>query len=380
MSHAVLSPSSAHRWLVCTPSARLEESFEDRAGESAQEGTLAHAMAELKLRHLIKNGAKSIYAKNLKKLQKDPLYKKEMDCYTDEYIGFIREILLQSPNKPYVQAELSLDLSRYVPEGFGTADCIILYGDQLHIVDLKYGRSVTVLPDNNPQLRLYALGVLDEYAAFYHINTVHMHIFQPRGKGGGSVTVAVEALRAWGESIRDAVTAAYAGIGEQVPGEHCKFCKAKPLCRKYADMCKEAAKMDFKLPPLLTHAEVGSILKQAKEVAAWATKLEDWALSEALTGAEIPGWKAVAGRSSRQWRDFDAAFQKLMEGGIEESILYVRSPLTLAQIESEIGKKEFNALVGDMVIKKEGKPTLVEEDDKREAITKASAKEDFRDE
>ena len=379
--HAVLSASGAHRWLECPPSARLEESFEDRPSESAKEGTLAHAIAEAKVRNmLIDPLPKRSFNKILKDFTNNSMYQKEMDALTDEYAEYIREIMLSYTQKPYIAVEVKLNLSTYIPEGLGTADCIIISGNDLHIIDLKYGKNVPVSAEDNPQLKLYALGAVGEYELFYDIQSIHMHIFQPRNKnGGGTFTTNVQELKAWGESIRPTVKMAYMGLGEQKAGPWCGFCKAKPICQKHAEKCRELAKLDFKKPELLSREEIGQILQTAKDVASWAKALEEYALSEVLKGNDVPGWKAVEGRKTRVWTDMDMVFKKLTSSGVSEEILWTKSPLTLAQVEKEIGKKEFNALVGDMVTTSTGKPTLVPDSDKRESI-KIKAADEFKEE
>ena len=379
--HAVLSASGAHRWLECTPSARLEENFEDRSSESAKEGTLAHAIAEAKVRNmLIDPLPKRSFSKILKDFTKDAMYQKEMDALTDEYAEYVRGIVLSYAQKPYIAVEVKLNLSGYIPEGFGTADCIIISGNNLHIVDLKYGKNVAVSAENNPQLKLYALGAVGEYELFYDIQTVHMHIFQPRNsEGGGTYSLRVQELKAWGENIRPTVEMAYMGAGEQKAGPWCGFCKARPICQKHADKCRELAALEFKKPELLTLEEVGAILQQARDVASWVKVLDEWALAEALKGTDIPGWKAVAGRKTRAWTDMDEAFKKLTDNGIDEAVLWKKTPLTLAQVEDEIGKKDFATLVGDMVTTSTGKPALVPESDKRPAL-KIKAADEFKEE
>lgn len=379
--HAVLSASGAHRWLECTPSARLEENFEDRSSESAKEGTLAHAIAEAKVRNmLIDPLPKRSFSKILKDFTKDAMYQKEMDALTDEYAEYIRGIVLSYAQKPYIAVEVKLNLSAYIPEGFGTADCIIISGNDLHIVDLKYGKNVAVSAENNPQLKLYALGAMGEYELFYDIQTVYMHIFQPRNKDGGGIFItSVQELKAWGENIRPTVEMAYMGAGEQKAGPWCGFCKARPICQKHADKCRELAALEFKKPELLTLEEVGAILQQARDVASWVKVLDEWALAEALKGTDIPGWKAVAGRKTRSWSDMDEAFKKLTDNGIDEAVLWKKTPLTLAQVEDEIGKKDFATLVGDMVTTSTGKPALVPESDKRPAL-KIKAADEFKEE
>ena len=379
--HAVLSASGAHRWLECTPSARLEENFEDRSSDSAKEGTLAHAIAEAKVRNmLIDPLPKRTFNKILKDFTNDSMYQKEMDALTDGYAEYIRSIVLSYPQKPYIAVEVKLNLSAYIPEGFGTADCIIISGNELHIVDLKYGKKVAVSAEDNPQLKLYALGAVGEYELFYDIQSVHMHIFQPRNSdGGGTFTTSVQKLKAWGDSIRPTVEMAYIGAGEQKAGTWCGFCKAKPICQKHAEKYRELAKLDFKKSELLTLEEVGAILQKARDVASWVKVLDEWALAETLKGVDIPGWKAVAGRKTRAWTDMDTAFKKLTDSGIDEAVLWKKTPLTLAQVEDEIGEKEFSALVGDMVTTSTGKPALVPESDKRPAL-KVKVADEFKEE
>lgn len=377
--HAVLSASGAHRWLECTPSARLEEGFEDRPSSSAKEGTLAHEIAEAKLRNaFIEPLPKKTFNSTLKAFSKREEYQKEMDTLTDEYVDYIKELVLSAPTKPVVRAEVKVDFSKYVPEGFGTADCIIIRGNTLHIIDLKYGRNVAVHPEDNPQLKLYALGAIEGFGLFFDIKIVRMHIFQPRNaEGGGVFSMDAEDLKAWGESIKPLVDLAYMGAGEQKAGSWCGFCKARPICEKHAEKCRELAALDFKKPELLTLEEVGAILQKARDVASWVKVLDEWALAEALKGVDIPGWKAVAGRKTRTWTDMDTAFKKLTDSGIDEAILWKKTPLTLAQVEDEIGKKDFATLVGDMVTTSTGKPALVPESDKRPAL-KVKAADEFK--
>ncbi len=378
--HALLSASSSERWLHCPPSARLEEGFPDTTSPSAAEGTLAHAMAELKVRrYALEPISTRAYNTSIKNMKEDPLYQKEMDGHTDAYLEYIKELMLfYHGTKPYVQVEKRVSYTAYAKEGFGTADCIILADRDLHIVDFKYGRHNFVSAEDNSQLKLYALGVVDEYSLFYDIQTVHMHIFQPRMDNVGRDAISIADLRAWGESIKPIAEMAYLGLGEQDYDEElCKFCRAKSICTSRADKNLVQAQHDFKKPPLLSHAEVGGILKKAEDLAKWASDLKDWALSEVLKGADVPGWKAVPGRTSRSFTDQDAAFSVLVSSGMDENMLYERKPLTLAAVETLITKKVFQEQLSDYVKVSPGKPTLVDQSDKREAISKATAQEDF---
>lgn len=376
--HAKLSASSAHRWLNCTPSAVLESGFPDTSSESAAEGTLAHAIAEYKLtKHFlgVKGGARAHKAQ-MAKFEADPLYFKDMDAHTDDYIAYVVKTHSSLPQPPYLAIEKRVDFSEYVPEGFGTADCILIGGNTLHIIDLKYGKGTFVDVNDNPQLRLYALGALNEYSMFYSINTVVMHIFQPRKDNISSTEIPVIDLKAWGESIKPVAQTAYDGEGEQKTGPHCKFCKAAAVCRAKADEYLALAKLEFKTPPLLSNDEVGEVLTAAKDLVSWANSLEEYALSETLAGRRVKGWKVVEGRSNRAFSDIDAAFAKMQSLGYPEASLYERKPITLTAAEKLMGKKEFTDALSEFVHKPQGKPTLVEESDKREEWNQA--KEDFK--
>lgn len=380
--HALLSASSAHRWLTCLPSARLEEQFPDQDSLHAAEGTLAHALCELKVRqHYIKKQSTATYKKKLKALQGQELYQKEMDGYTDEYLDIVASIVHSFHAEPYINVEKKLDFSHIVPEGFGTGDCIIVGGGTLHVIDFKYGKGVPVSAVSNPQLKLYALGALKAYGLLYPIKQVTMHIVQPRIGNNNDHTESVEELSQWGEEVKPLAQQAYNGEGEYRPSkETCRFCKAKGTCRARSERNLELAKEEFKQPPLLSAEEVGLILQKARDLKSWTADLEDWTLKELLQGGRVPGWKAVEGRSNRQFADQEKAFQILTCSGIiEEEMLYVRKPHSLSEIEKMLGKKEFRELLEDQVVKPPGKPTLVSEEDKREAITLASsAEEDFK--
>lgn len=388
--HAILSPSSASRWMVCTPSARLEQQFEDQNSDYAAEGTLAHAVAELKVRkQFIEPMRPKAFEKSLNKLKKTKLYNngelRKVDDYwpeiircTDEYLDYINKTALSYPSQPYVAAEQHLDLSKYIPEGFGTGDCIIIGGSTLHIIDYKHGKGVPVNADHNPQIMSYALGALERYRMFYNIKNVVMTIVQPRLNNISEFEMSVDELLDWGENtLKPKAEAAFAGVGEFVPGEHCRFCRAKAQCRARASTNTALEDFGYKKPPLLTDTEVGEILQKAIDLEKWASDLKDYALSAILDGKQIPGWKVVEGRSVRKFDDTDAAFETLKAAGVDEAMLYERKPLTLAAIEKMLGKAKFEEIAGKHIIAPPGKPTLVPESDKRSAYS--TAKIDFRD-
>lgn len=384
-AHAFLSASGAHRWLLCTPSARLEEQFPDKSSEAAQEGTLAHELAELKLRNYInaQDVSKRKLNAQIKKMKENPLWQEEMMGHTDTYLYYVRDLALSFPSAPAIAMEKRLNLSAYIPEGFGTADCILIRGEDLWVVDFKYGKGVPVSAEENPQMMLYALGAYQAYQILYPIKTVHLTIVQPRLDSISEWSCGIGELLSFGEEVKEKAALAIKGEGEYCPGEsQCRFCRAKAQCRARADYNVQMAfgQNKGKLPPLIGSEEAGKYLLMGEDLEKWLKDLKDWALSECLDGKEVPGWKAVEGRGSREWSDMEKALDVLIQRGIPKAMLYETKPLTLAQVEKTIGKKEFQEMVGGLVVKKPGKPTLVKETDKREAITnRVTAAEAFGD-
>lgn len=378
MSHALLSASGSKKWLSCTPSVRLEEQLPETTSSYAEEGSLAHEIGELKLRKQFTDpmGPRAFNTK-LKKLKENSLYQEEMNGHTDTYLNYVSEVVHSYNSPPYIAIEKKIDYSQYAPEGFGTGDCIVIGGNTLHIIDLKYGKGIPVSAEDNSQMMLYALGAYYEYAFLYPIETVKMVIVQPRLNNISEYYMSVEGLLAWGESIKPIAQKAFAGEGEFVPGEHCRFCRAKATCRARTEV--HTALEDFKMmkPPLISNEEIGSILQKAKNLVQWVSDLEDYALSELLKGNAVEGWKAVAGRANRKFINVDLAFEILKIKGIDEAMLYERKPITLTAVETLLGKPQFKELLDGYIETPPGKPTIALESDKREAIKRASAQEDF---
>lgn len=392
--HALLSASSSHKWLVCTPSVRLEEQFEDKTSEYMEEGTLAHAIAELKLRNYFTEPmGKRKFNSEMKKLQQNERYQEEMQEHTDTYLDYIKEIALKSPVKPTVVIEMKVDYSKYAKDGFGTADCILIMDKKLHIIDFKYGKGVPVYAEDNPQLKLYALGALDKYKILYPIENIELHIVQPRIENISSFELSRTVLEEWGNAaVIPAAEKAFLGIGEFVPGEHCRFCKAKGCCVARADKNLKAIEdfkpVDYKkndrkdklekiAKNILTENEIGIILSQLTDVESWINDLKEYALKSILEGRDITGWKVVEGRSNRTISDIDKAFEIIKNYGIDEALLYEKKPLSITELEKLLTKKKFNDLIGDFVVKPQGKPTLAPISDKRQGFKLSSAKEDF---
>ncbi|MFS2315907.1 DUF2800 domain-containing protein [Dehalococcoides mccartyi] len=367
--HALLSASSSHRWLNCPPSARLCEQYEDKGSDYAAEGTETHTLGEYKLKTLL--GIKA----------KDPTsaltrFSEEMDECANGYSAYILELVetaKQTCADPVVLIEQHLDFSKYVEEGFGTGDCVIIADGTLHIVDYKHGQGVLVEAADNPQMKLYALGALELFDGIYDINEVSMTIYQPRRDNISTHTVFKESLYQWAEDVlKPTAEIAYAGKGNYNCGEWCQFCKAKYECRKRAERNMELAKMDFKRPPLLEDDEIESILGKIDDLVSWASDIKDYALQAALGGKLWQGWKVVEGKSNRKYVNEDAVAKAVTTAGYDP---YYTSVMGITAMEKTLGKAKFAELLGGLVEKPQGKPTLVPEGDKRPAIN--TAKNDF---
>lgn len=385
-AHAVLSASSAHRWLNCPGSVQLEQAYPDTTSEFAAEGTLAHEICELKLRaYAIEPMGKAEYSSRMAALKANELYKPEMETSTDVYLEYIKAVMLRYPVQPAVVAEKRVDYSAYAPDGFGTADCLVLAGDVLHVIDYKHGKGVPVSADHNPQMMLYALGAISAYSMLYTFKTVKMAIVQPRLGNISEFEMQVSDLQAWGtKTVTPAAKLALSGKGGYAAGEHCRFCRAKTECRARAEhyMQLRGAAEDWaksrsviKAAACYTDKELADYLKAAELLESWYKDIKEHALALCLAGKDVPGYKAVAGRTSRSFTDTDKAFSVLMANGVDKAVLYQYVPLTLAKTEEAVGKKLFKALLADYVVQTPGKPTLVPASDKRARITNVESAE-----
>lgn len=393
--HALLSASAAHRWLKCTAAPTYEMQFPPKTSEYAEEGTLAHSICELYARKKFTVMSTRKFNSELKKLQEHPLYKPEMLTTAESYVLYLYGVCMRYEGMPHVNMEVRVDLSDYVPQGFGTCDCIIIGGDTLHITDYKHGQGVVVEAEGNPQMMLYALGALKRYTPVFgdKIKQVSMAIVQPRvTQDVKECEMTVDELLAWGENVvKPAAQKAFNGEGEFCAGAHCKFCRGRDVCPARAKL--NTALEDFKdcitpdkaqnpldpaarkvlgLPPVLTDAEVGDLLTRGANLVEWYEGLRNYALQAILDGKEIPGYKVVEGRSVRAFRDTDAALQKLMDSGFDKAVIYDYEPKTLAQLEKIVGAKRFAELLGDQIVKPKGKATLTDEKDPRARIAPPS--------
>lgn len=372
--HAVLSASGSHRWLNCTPSARSELEFEGRESEAASEGTAAHALAEHKLRRALKLRS----ARPVSKYDSD-----EMELCTDLYVEFILQSLEEAKehcSDPIVLIEQHLDFSCYVPDGFGTGDCIIIGDGKLHIIDLKFGKGILVEAQNNPQMMLYAIGALEIFDSLYDISEVSMTIHQPRRENISTWTIPVDELKEWAEEeLKPKAILAYNGEGTYSPGEWCTFCRAAVKCRARAEEKMQLARFEFKQPPLLTDAEIEDILTSLEDLTKWANEILAYATDAAINhGKEWRGYKVVLGRANRKYSDEEAVAEAAKKAGYRD--IFKQSLITITEMEKLMGKDTFQEVLGGLVYKPPGKPTLVPNNDKRPAIHTSNAKNEFMEE
>ena len=371
--HALLSASGAHRWLNCTPSARLEREFDDNSGEAAAEGTAAHALSEHKLRRALKLRSK----KPVSKYDSD-----EMDNHTDGYVEFVLEIIEQAKQTcidPKVLIEQRLNFSKYVPDGFGTGDCLVIADGTLHIIDFKYG-GLLVEAEDNPQMKLYALGALELFDGIYDIASVAMNIYQPRREHVSTHVMDKESLYQWADEVLQPLAQlAFDGSGEYCSGDWCRFCRAAVKCRARAEEKLKLTQLEFALPPLLTDAEIEDVLAKLDELTAWASDIRAYALEAAIHhGKQWNGFKLVAGRSNRKYASEEKVAETVKSAGYHD--IYRQSLITITEMERLMGKQKFNEILGVLIEKPPGKPSLVPLSDKRPAINASSAKIDFMEE
>lgn len=377
MAHALLSASGASRWMACTPSARLEQNFENKTSQYAEEGTLAHELGELKLRKELEGLSTRSFNSKVKKIQENELYTADMPDYVDMYVETCLERVSEAKAKTpdaLFKMEQRLDFSEWVPEGFGTGDFVIIADGTMEVCDLKYGKGVPVSADNNKQMMLYALGAISEFSFLYDIEKVRMTIIQPRLDNISTFEVTVEDLVKWAEEyVRPRAELAIKGEGEFCAGDHCRFCRAKSVCKARTEKNLELAKYDFQKPNTLDNNDIAYILSKVDELVNWAGDVKEYALEQALQGEEFDGYKVVEGRSNRKWSSEDDVAKVLIGQGFQENIIYTKKLDGISKIESSIGKKEVQRLLGDYIVKPVGKPTLVPITDKRDPYNPAKA-------
>lgn len=379
--HALLSASSSHRWLSCPPSVRLEKGFEKTTSVFAEEGTLAHELGEVKLRKALGKIAQSIFVDKLSDIVNDKLYTNDMTDYVGTYVDTCMEKYAEAKaNTPDAIpiVEQRLDFSRWVTDGFGTGDFVVIADGTMEICDLKYGKGIVVSAVDNPQMRLYALGAIAEFEFLYDIQNVKMTIIQPRLDSISTDEMTVEELLKWAdEVVKPTSELAIKGEGEFCAGEHCKFCRAKAVCKARADKNMELAKYEFSDPNILNNLEIADILGKVDELTNWGTDVKEYALLKAIDGEEFEGYKVVEGRSNRVITDKEFVAETLEDTGFKkEEIFKPQELVSLTNLEKLVGKKKLNSLIGSVIDKPPGKPTLAPITDKRQVFN--TAKEDFK--
>lgn len=373
--HAYLSASASHRWLACPPSAKLCANILDQASEYAQQGTDCHELCA----YLVE---KALGRDVIDPTENLTYYDAEMQNCAEEYRNYVLEQIEASKEfckDPQVMIEQRLDFSRWVENGFGTGDCVIVADEILQIIDYKHGLGILVSAGDdehggNSQMMCYALGALEVFGDIYDINQIKMTIFQPRRDNISTYTISKENLLKWADEVL-APTAqlAYVGKGEFNAGDHCTFCKVKATCRKRAEYNLELAKYDFEMPATLDDTEIAAILEKVDEMISWGNDIKDYALQQAQSGVHFEGWKIVEGRSNRKYTDENAVADTVKDAGFDP---YEKKLLGITSMSTLLGKKKFEKLLGGLIYKPPGKPTLVPESDKRPAIN--TAKDDFK--
>jgi len=369
-AHAILGPSSAKRWLTCTPSAALEATFPPTTSKFADEGTLAHRLAEMLLRKYYTTYPRKKYLEAFAEIEADPLYSPEMPIFINQYVDYIKTAFTEARNlcyDPKIFFEKKLDFSEYVPDGWGTGDVIIITDGQMQVIDLKYGKGVPVDAVDNPQCRLYGLGALLEFLPLYDIQTIKTTICQPRLDSISSEELTADELLDWAETfVKPRAKLAAAGEGVFVPGDHCRFCRANATCTARSSV--GLAVMDFTTTPLplLMPEDFASVLDKLPVLEKWVKDFKDYTLKAVLQDElKIPGYKVVEGRSNRKIAD-PAGLEKALLATPGVTDIYIPAKLKgITDLEKIVGKKRFTELAEPFIIKPAGEPTLAPESDKR---------------
>lgn len=372
IKHALLGASSAARWIACPPSARATEGLPGETSKYAEEGTRAHELCEKALRYKLAKWEAGIPFDLLSDWAQQSM-PTEMFNAVCRYTSFIHELWAGFPCRPGVFIEQEVDVSQWVPGGFGTCDCLLIGDGILHIIDFKYGQGVPVNPEHNPQLMYYALGAYALFDGIDEVDTVRLSIVQPRMQEEPQTwELPLADLLSWArEVLQPAAELAWKGEGVYHPGGHCRFCKAYPSCRAWQKQYGPLAGFEpYPEPATLSDEELGEWLQKLEGLAAYAKDLEEYAQQALLDGRSLPGWKLVQGRSTRKWTDQDAAFQQMEHDGIDEAMLYTRTPISLTAAEKMIGKKKFSETMSAFITRAPGAPKLAAASDPRPAYNR----------
>jgi len=375
-AHAILSASASKRWLTCQPSARLEASLPEpprRSGDFdySQEGTMAHTLAEIKLRHQFGQIGIEEYEREYEIIKNTPYYDEEFERYVDDYVLYVRSQIGEG-DTPFF--EQRVDFSDFVPDGFGTADVIIISKHAIRVIDLKFGKGIFVEAKDNPQLRLYALGAYCKFKDEYpDLKEVHYTIHQPRVENISTDGTTVTKLLDWAQYfVKPKAKRAWAGTGEFIPGDHCQFCRAKSTCRARSDFVNEVAKLEFREPALLTDEELELVFSRAADLKSWVSDVEGYFTERAIRDNLMPaGYKLVSTRTHRKISDPPLAAQVLLENNFKEDDIWEpRTLRSIAQLEKLSKKGHVASLLGGLIVRPEGNQKLVKDEN--------SATEDFK--
>lgn len=363
--HAILSPSSAKRWINCTPSALLAEAAGSKSSIYAEEGTLAHEIAEYALTQYL-NGAYDPIIDDAIPLKDEHLENKlfgvDMANYIREYCEFVigegYEMQKQDgSNKMYL--ERRVDITDYAPDSFGSVDVTLVSDKTIHIIDLKYGAGVKVFADHNEQMMLYALGAL-KAAASQNITNIRMTIAQVRLDHYDTFEMSKSDLLDWAEKVlKPAAKAAIRGKGKQVVGSWCGFCPVKAQCRAQRDAI--LADFDEKPEPLLlSDEEIVDLIDKIDTYKSWIESVNKYVYDRAIQGYKWEGYKLIAGRTSRVIKDEAKIRQTLLNEFLEDEVLNIKLK-GIGDLEKLVGKKVFSARFGDAIESRPGAPKLVPE-------------------
>lgn len=377
-AHAKLSASGANQWLNCPPSIKASEGVGDTSSEFAKEGTFAHELSELYFSNLYEELSDADFKNQFEKRKQDEYYSEELREYVEQYVDIVEEKIneAKAQDVPILFFEHRLDLTRYVPESFGTGDVVIYYNGIVEIIDLKFGKGVEVSAVNNPQLRLYGLGAYELLKDFEDVHTIKMTIVQPRLHNISSESVESGDLVEWGlNTVKPQALKAFDGLGEFNAGSHCRFCKIRHSCRARAE-ANNVSDEEMKAPATLNDGELAELLHKLPDIKRWASDVEDYCKEQAFeNNRNFDGWKVVEGRATRKYVDDEQVYNKLIEQYDPKEVSETKV-LSISKLEKQLGKKQVNGILGKLVVKPQGKPALVVEDDKREPIVD-SAESDF---
>jgi hypothetical protein len=387
-AHAKLSPSSASRWMQCPGSVRLSAGIADKSSVFADEGTAAHMLAERCLRHELRAEHAAGFYVDITRTRgllfaDEPgdgrfFVDDEMVDGVQMYLDHVRG-LFSICDEHAIEQRLSL--AHVHPDIFGTGDAVgyVMATDHLHVVDFKYGRGVAVEPNMNPQLLCYGAGALHAFETSGHkVRNITLHIVQPRAPHpNGPIRKCVvmrSAMSMWEVDLKLAALATEAKDAPLSAGEHCRFCRAAAVCPERRRASLDAAGAEFTdkgaliVQPVqeLTPVSMGRLLSEIDQIEAWCRRVREHAHMEATHGRLPEGWKLVAKRAYRKWKDEEAAADALRAKGLEDEDIYARKLMSPAAADKLL-KSDAKSLVS-LVSKESSGTVLAPLEDTRPAV------------